>query len=193
FVHWANIGSSHPVVTWRAHALRDRSKPGSLWIRPTGALYTSPLPPGSTWSSRYPTPGDALAMLAAADAGRPAGHSGQFGRFTGIDYSDRPSVRAIPTAAPPLSRRTGAAHPPGSSWPSLPPTPAAALAMLAAADAGRPAGHSGQFGRFTGIDYSDRPSVRAIQTAAPLLSGRTGYAIPPGPYRDDARGPLVPA
>src|SRR5699024_421943 len=84
----------HPVVTWRAHALRDRSKPGSLWIRPTGALYTSPLPPGSTWSSRYPTPGDALAMLAAADAGRPAGHSGQFGRFTGIDYSDRPSVRA---------------------------------------------------------------------------------------------------
>src|SRR5699024_6297200 len=68
-----------------------------------------------------------------------------------------------------------------------------ALAMLAAADAGRPAGHSGQFGRFTGIDYSDRPSVRAIQTAAPLLSGRTGYAIPPGPYRDGARGPVVPA
>lgn len=126
FVHWANVGSSHPVVTWRAHALRDRSKPGSLWIRPTGALYTSPLPPGHTWSSKYPTPGDALAMLAAADAGRPAGHGGQFGRFTGIDYSDR-------------------------------------------------------------------PSIRVIQTAAPLLSGRTGYAIPPGPYRDDARGPLVPA
>ena len=35
-------------------------------IRPTGALYTSPLPPGHMWSSNYPTPGDALAMLAAA-------------------------------------------------------------------------------------------------------------------------------
>src|SRR5699024_10188225 len=126
FVHWANIGSSHPVVTWRAHALRDRSKPGSLRFRPPGALHPAPLPPCSTWPPRDPSPGDARAMLAAADAGRPAGHSGQFGRFTGIDYSDR-------------------------------------------------------------------PSVRAIQTAAPLLSGRTGYAIPPGPYRDDARGPLVPA
>lgn len=126
FVHWSNVGSSHPVSTWRAHALRDRSKPGSLWIRPSGALYSSPLPPGSAWSSRYPTPGDALAMLAAADSRRPAGYDGQFGRFSGIDYSDR-------------------------------------------------------------------PSVRAVQTAAPLLSGRTEYAIPPGPYRDDARGPLVPA
>ena len=126
FVHWANATSSHPVTTWRAHALRDRSTPGSLWIRPSGALYTSPLPPGHVWSSRYPTP-------------------------------------------------------------------SAALAMLAAADAHRPAGYGGQFGRFSGIDYSSRPSARAVQTAAPLLSGRTGYTIAPGPYRDDARGPLVPA
>src|SRR5699024_4118822 len=112
-VSWANLSSSHPVVTRRAHHLRHRSKRGSLVGPPTGALYPSPLPPGSTWSSRCPTPGDARAMLAAADAGRPAGHSGQFGRFTGIDYSDRPSVRAIQTAAPLLSGRTGYAIPPG--------------------------------------------------------------------------------
>ena len=126
FVHWANLLSSHPVNTWRAHALRDRSKPGSMIIRPGGAMYASPLPPGHVWSTRYPTPGDALAMLAAADSRRPAGFGGQFGRFTGIDYSDR-------------------------------------------------------------------PSIREIQTAGPLLSGRTAYVIPPGPYREDARGPLVDA
>ncbi|WP_394216092.1 M48 family metallopeptidase [Brachybacterium vulturis] len=124
FVHWVNWGSSHPVTTWRAHALRDRSAPGSLWIRPGGSLFTSPLPPGHVWSSRYPTPGDALAMLAAADARRPAGAGGQFGRFSSIDYSHR-------------------------------------------------------------------PSIREMQTSAPLLSGRTDYVIPPGPYRDDARGPLL--
>lgn len=113
FVHWANAGASHPVSTWRAHALRDRSRPGSLWIRPRGALFTSPLPPGHVWSSRYPTPGDALAMLAAADARRPAGMGEQFGRFSGIDYSDRPPMRAIQTAAPLLSDRTAYVIPPG--------------------------------------------------------------------------------
>src|SRR5699024_12200221 len=58
---------------------------------------------------------------------------------------------------------------------------------------GRAAGYGVRFGRFTGIDSPARPSIRAVQPAAPLLSGRPGYAIPPGPYRDDARGPLVPA
>ncbi|MDN5688529.1 MAG: M48 family metallopeptidase [Brachybacterium sp.] len=113
FIHWANWSASHPVTTWRAHALRDRSKPGSLWIRPSGALYTSPLPPGHVWSSRFPTPGDALAMLEAADRVRPAGASGQFGRFSGIDYSARPPLRAIQTSAPLLSQRTTYAIPAG--------------------------------------------------------------------------------
>ena len=113
FVHWVNWGSSHPVTTWRAHALRDRSKPGSLWFRPGGSMFTSPLPPGHTWSSTYPTPGDALAMLDAADARRPAGAGGQFGRFPGADYSDRPAMRALQTSAPLLSQRTSYAIPHG--------------------------------------------------------------------------------
>lgn len=113
FVHWVNWGSSHPVITWRAHALRDRSTPGALWIRPRGTLFTSPLPPGHVWSSRFPTPGDALAMLTAADARRPAGAGGQFGRFPGADYSARPSMRALQTAAPLLSDRTAYVIPPG--------------------------------------------------------------------------------
>lgn len=113
FVHWTNWNRSHPVTTWRAHALRDRSKPGALWIRPSGALFTSPLPPGHVWSSRYPTPASARAMLDAADRVRPAGAGDQFGRFPGADYSARPSMRAIQTAAPLLSDRTAYGFPPG--------------------------------------------------------------------------------
>ena len=113
FVHWVNWGSSHPVITWRAHALRDRSRPGALWIRPQGTQFTSTLPPGHVWSSRFPTPGDALAMLAEADARRPAGAGNQFGRFPGADYSDRPAMRALQTSAPLLSERTGYVIPPG--------------------------------------------------------------------------------
>ncbi|HEX7353194.1 M48 family metallopeptidase [Brachybacterium sp.] len=113
FVHWVNWTSSHPVTTWRAHALRDRSKPGSLWIRPSGALFQAPLPPGHVWSSKYPTPGDALAMLDAADAARPAGAESQFGRFPGADYSNRPSMREVQTSTPLLSQRTGYLIPPG--------------------------------------------------------------------------------
>ncbi len=113
FVHWVNWSSSHPVTTWRAHALRDRSRPGSLWTRPTGAMFRSPRPPGHVWSSRFPTPGDALAMLGAADAARPAGAGGQFGRFPGADDSARPTARAVQLAAPLLSDRTDYVIPPG--------------------------------------------------------------------------------
>lgn len=113
FVHIVNWLSTHPVTTWRAHALRDRSKPGSLWIRPGGSMFSSPLPPGHTFSSKYPTPGDALAMLDAADGLRPAGADSQFGRFPGADYSDRPAMRALQTSAPLLADRTAYVIPHG--------------------------------------------------------------------------------
>lgn len=113
FVHIVNWLSTHPVTTWRAHALRDRSKPGSLWIRPGGSMFSSPLPPGHTWSSKYPTPGDALAMLDAADGIRPVGADGQFGRFPGADYSHRPDMRALQTSAPLLADRTAYVIPHG--------------------------------------------------------------------------------
>lgn len=113
FVHWVNWGSSHPITTWRAHALRDRTKPGSLWIRPTGHLFDSPLPAGHRWSSGYPSPGEALALLDEAGRLRPEGHGGQFGRFTGVPMPERPSMRALQTSAPLLSRRTAYAIAPG--------------------------------------------------------------------------------
>ena len=113
FVHWVNWGSSHPITTWRAHALRDRSKPGALWIRPKGHLFDSPLPAGHRWSSLYPSPGEAIALLDAADGVRPAGYGDQFGRFTGVPTPDRPGVRTLQTSAPLLSDRTAYVIPPG--------------------------------------------------------------------------------
>ena len=85
--------------TWRAHALRDRSKPGSMMDPPVGRDVRLAPAARARVVDAVPTPGDALAMLAAADSRRPAGFGGQFGRFTGIDYSDRPSIREIQTAA----------------------------------------------------------------------------------------------
>lgn len=34
FTWYANLGQTHPALTWRAHALRDRSEPGRLIWRP---------------------------------------------------------------------------------------------------------------------------------------------------------------
>ena len=113
FVHWVNWGSSHPITTWRAHALRDRTKPGALWIRPRGHLFDSPLPAGHRWSSQYPSPGEALALLDRASRVRPAGYGEQFGRFTGVPTPERPTARAVQTATPLLSGRSGYVIPPG--------------------------------------------------------------------------------
>lgn len=117
WVHIVNWRSSHPIITWRAHALRDRSRRGHLWFRPgdaifglytsPGAWYRGPLPAGSTFSGPYPTPEQALAMLDAADAVRPAGTLGQFGRFNGGDYSDRMPMRQLQLSPPLLSTPVG--------------------------------------------------------------------------------------
>jgi Zn-dependent protease with chaperone function len=116
WVHIANWQSSHPVTTWRSHALRDRRRPGHLWFRPglngtPGASYTGPLPPGSDDSLQYPTPADALMLLDRAAAERPPGFDQQFGRFPGVDYGSRPTMREVQLSAPLLSR------------PWLPPAP----------------------------------------------------------------------
>ena len=34
-VWYVNLMASHPILTWRAHALRDRTQPGRLFWRPT--------------------------------------------------------------------------------------------------------------------------------------------------------------
>lgn len=112
WVHIVNWRASHPILTWRAHALRDRSKAGKLWFRPgfswwpgsaSAPMYRSPLPAGGVFSGTWPTPDEVLALLDEADRVRPAAVANQFGRFPGVDYSAAPAMRAVQTAAPLLS------------------------------------------------------------------------------------------
>lgn len=105
WVHIANWRSSHPVLTWRAHALMDRSRPGRIFLRPRDAFFSSPLPAGSDRTDRWPTPPQVLAMLDAADAERDPALGEQFGRYPGVDYAGRPTAREIQTAQPLLSER----------------------------------------------------------------------------------------
>ncbi|MGE9807052.1 MULTISPECIES: M48 family metallopeptidase [unclassified Janibacter] len=44
FVWLGNATSTHPVLTWRAHALRDRSQPGRILLRPHRSGWTAPEP-----------------------------------------------------------------------------------------------------------------------------------------------------
>ncbi|GAA3719745.1 M48 family metallopeptidase [Microlunatus aurantiacus] len=127
WVHIANWQSSHPVTTWRSHALRDRRRPGHLWFRPglrgtPGASYIGPLPPGSDDSLQYPTPADALILLDRAAAERPPGFDQQFGRFPGVDYGSRPTLREMQLSAPLLSRVWLPAAPPVAPSQPVPPS-----------------------------------------------------------------------
>ncbi|MCS6711609.1 M48 family metallopeptidase [Brachybacterium sp. EF45031] len=113
FVHLVNLQSTHPIITWRAAALRDRCKPGAMIIRPRGNLFVSPLPPGHVWSSRYPSPQDALRMLDEADRVRPAGTAGQFGRYPGAHPDGRPPARHVQLLTTLISGHSGYTVPPG--------------------------------------------------------------------------------
>lgn len=77
FVWCTNLAATHPVLTWRAQALRDRSRPGSLFLRPAFRPFGPPaLPPGGRPTKEAPSPAEALEYL---DALPPLGPP-QFGR-----------------------------------------------------------------------------------------------------------------
>lgn len=66
FVILSNLASSHPILTWRAAALRDRSRAGCLFMTPSFApAGPGSLPAGSTESVQWPTPEEALAFMEA--------------------------------------------------------------------------------------------------------------------------------
>ncbi|WP_217427979.1 M48 family metallopeptidase [Microlunatus speluncae] len=112
WVHVVNWQLSHPPSTWRANALRDRSRPGRIWFRPgfgggRKTQFVAALPAGGARSGRYPTPDEAIALLdrAAADG---TVREQQFGRFPGVDYSQLPGIRDLQLAQPALSRSADA-------------------------------------------------------------------------------------
>lgn len=88
WLHIAAWRSSHPVNTWRAHALRDRRRPGRIMLRPReeSAWFPPVQPAGSLFSGQWPTPAQVLAVL---DAAGPAVPEEQFGRYPGVAY-DQP-------------------------------------------------------------------------------------------------------
>lgn len=100
WIHLTNAMSSHPVNTWRANALRDRSTPGRLLIRPINAWFKGPLPAGSETTDRWPNPLQVLNMLDAAQTHRSPQYTEQFGRFPGVDYSQTTSTDQVRYAAP---------------------------------------------------------------------------------------------
>ena len=100
--------ASHPVPTWRAHALRDRRAPGRIMIRPkeTTAWFPPSSLTGSSRSLTWPTPAQTLAVL---NSSGPRSGEEQFGRYPGVEYTTpRDDLRlADPTAVP----RTAGAQP----------------------------------------------------------------------------------
>ena len=103
WVHVVQWTSTHPTLTWRSHALRDRSRPGRLMVRPKTAWYPPVSPLGRERSRAWPTPADVLARMDEMDGGGPRvpGAEEQFGRYPGLRYAvGRDELRlADPTPA----------------------------------------------------------------------------------------------
>ena len=117
WLHLAVWGASHPVNTWRAHALRDRRAPGRIMVRPkeTTAWFQPTSLAGSTHTPSWPTPAQVLAVL---DNNGPRSSEEQFGRYPGVEYSEpRDALRlADPTPVP-------VAHTPTPAQPPIPQPP----------------------------------------------------------------------
>ena len=86
WLHMTVWRSTHPVITWRAHALRDRTRPGRIMIRPPEftAWFPPPAPSGSGPSGSWPTPEQMLAVLDSTSSAVPSEE--QFGRYPGVVY-----------------------------------------------------------------------------------------------------------
>ena len=86
WLHMSVWRSSHPVITWRAHALRDRSRPGRIMIRPpeSTAWFPPSAPSGYQRSDSWPTPEQVLSVLDSTTTSVPSEE--QFGRYPGVAY-----------------------------------------------------------------------------------------------------------
>ena len=86
WLHMSNWLSTHPINTWRAHALRDRSRPGRIMIRPpeSTAWFPPSAPSGSGWSDSWPTPQQMRSVLDSTTTSVPSEE--QFGRYPGVAY-----------------------------------------------------------------------------------------------------------
>lgn len=109
WVHLVQWSSTHPVLTWRAHALRDRSRPGRLMVRPGHALYPPVSPIGRERSRNWPTPAEVLAGM-RDDEPRVPGAEEQFGRYPGLSYSASRDELHLADPTPLRPSRTDPSH-----------------------------------------------------------------------------------
>lgn len=86
WLHMSSWLASHPINTWRAHALRDRSRPGRIMIRPpeSTAWFMPSATSGHQRSAFWPTPEQMLSVLDSTSTSVPSEE--QFGRFPGLSY-----------------------------------------------------------------------------------------------------------
>lgn len=110
WLHVANWMSTHPVHTWRASALRDRSRPGRLMVAPPrdSAWFAPSQPAGGDPSAAWSTPAQALRRLDAA----PAAREEQFGRYPGVSYDEPADALRL---ADPNGANPAAAPSPGAA------------------------------------------------------------------------------
>ena len=117
WLHLSNWLSSHPINTWRAHALRDRSRPGRLMFRPpeSTAWFPPSAPSGSGWSDSWPTPEQMRSVLDSTSSSVPGEE--QFGRYPGVSYEiPRNELRwashvPVPAGTEPLGQAAFRARP----------------------------------------------------------------------------------
>lgn len=101
WVHLVAWAATHPPLTWRSHALRDRSRPGRVMIRPKTVWFPPTSPVGHDRSLGWPAPAQVLAHLDQVGL-RVPGAEEQFGRYPGLSYQvERDELRlADPTPVP---------------------------------------------------------------------------------------------
>ena len=123
WLHLAVWAASHPVHTWRAHALRDRSAPGRLMIRPaeSTAWFPPVQPTGRQRSGEWPTPDQVLAVLDSA--GPRTRVEEQFGRYPGVDYDQPRDVWRLADPTPAPARAAGSRSGPDGPGPGGRPAP----------------------------------------------------------------------
>jgi Zn-dependent protease with chaperone function len=165
WLHLSNWLSSHPINTWRAHALRDRSRPGRLMFRPpeSTAWFPPSTPSGSGWSDSWPTPEQMRSVLDSTSSSVPGEE--QFGRYPGVSYEiPRNELR----------------------WASHVPVPAGTEPLGQAAFRARPS-TTGSPGQHQPGPYGYSPSVEP--QGEPMGDSDTVASNAPAPqWRDDGPG-----
>ena len=128
WLHLSNWLSTHPINTWRAHALRDRSRPGRIMVRPpeSTAWFPPSAPTGYQSSASWPTPDQMLSVLDSTTMSVPSEE--QFGRYPGLTYETaRNELRwasPVPVRTEPVAQAAFGGDP-STTGPSAPQQPGA--------------------------------------------------------------------